>query len=81
METVEVTIGHARVEYQSAFASRVEIGRRIERLGYRITATDGRRKGGIAGWLDRMARSNKETFGEGTLSCCTLGRKQAPRGK
>ena len=81
VETVQASIGLARVVYRPEFASRVEIGRRIERLGYRIKATDGLRKGRLAGWLDRMARSNRENFGEGTLSCCTIGRRKAAGGK
>jgi len=80
VESVQAAIGHASVVYQPDFVSRIEIGRRIEDLGYRIAATDGVRKGRLAGWLDRMARSNAETFGAGQLSCCTLGRKKKPGG-
>ncbi len=78
VEDVRAVIGLARVAYHPEFASRVEIEKRIEGLGYRIMAVDGQRRGRIAGWLDRMARSNKETFGEGRPSCCTLGRTKAP---
>ena len=81
VEAVRAAIGHASVVYQPDFVSRIEIGRRIEGLGYRIAVTDGEGKGGLAGWLDRMARSNAKAFGEGTLSCCTMGRKKAPGGK
>ncbi len=80
VETVHAAIGRARVEYQPVFVSRIEIDRRIEELGYRIAAAGGQRRGGIRGWLDRMARSNKASFGEATLSCCTMGRKKAQDG-
>ncbi len=76
VEAVEVAIGHARVLYQPDFASPIEMGRRIEALGYRIAGADGVRKGRVAGWLDRMARSNDAAFGQGELSCCTIGRKK-----
>ena len=78
VESVEAAIGRARVVYQPEFASRIEMGRRIEALGYRIGGGDGPRKGRFAGWLDRMARSNTAAFGQGELSCCTLGRKKLP---
>ncbi len=76
MESVQAAVGHASVVYQPDFASRIEMVRRVEALGYRIAGADGVRKGRIAGWLDRMARSNDAAFGNGELSCCTIGRKK-----
>ncbi len=80
VESVQAAIGRVRVVYQPEFASRIEIGRRIEALGYRIAGADGVRKRGLAGWLERMARSNTAAFGQGELSCCTMGRKKTPAG-
>ncbi len=76
VESVQVAVGRASIVYQPDFASRIEMGRRIEALGYRIAGTDGVRKGRVAGWLDRMIRSNDAAFGQGELSCCTIGRKK-----
>jgi copper chaperone CopZ len=78
VESVDAAIGHARVVYQPELASRTEIGRRIEGLGYRIAGGEAPRKGRIARWLDRMAKANAANFGTGQLSCCTVGRKKPP---
>jgi copper chaperone CopZ len=76
VESVEAAIGRARVLYQPEFASRVELGRRIERLGYRVVGADGPGRRGLAGWLHRMALSNARAFGNARLDCCTVGRKK-----
>ncbi len=76
VDSVEAAIGRARVVYQPEFASRVELARRIERLGYRVSGADGAGRRGLAGWLQRMALSNARTFGNARLDCCTVGRKK-----
>ncbi len=80
VESVEAAIGRARVVYQPEFASRVELGRSIERLGYRVAGAGGAGRRGLAGWLQRMAQSNARAFGNGRLDCCTVGRKKPAGG-
>jgi copper chaperone CopZ len=74
--SVRATPGRAHVAFQPAIVSRVQIVRRIESLGYAVDAGDGKPRGRLAGWLDRLARSNAANFGESRIDCCTLGRKR-----
>ena len=62
------------VHYVAELTSGEAIKREIGRLGYDVAVPE-KRRGMFNRFLDRMIESNRKSFGNETLDCCTINSK------
>ncbi len=71
VHTVTLENGVLRIEYLSAVVSPSLIRREVERLGLPL-AKERKNRNPMKRFIDRMIKSNQETYGSQTLDCCKL---------
>ncbi|MCF8303527.1 MAG: hypothetical protein K9I94_09665 [Bacteroidales bacterium] len=64
------------VSYNPYYVSDTYLIREMKQMGFPPLNEAKKKKGIVARWLDKMARVNKETFGNQRLDCCELKSKQ-----
>ena len=71
VEILELNPDHIKLEYYPQLYSEGYLETSLKQLGVSfIKNTD--KKGFFKKWLDKLAKDNKETFGEDGLECCKL---------
>ncbi len=71
VEHVDITGQNIHVEFYPYLVSRDQITERISSLGCTINIQK-KKKGFFSRYLEKMAESNKQQFGNGPLDCCKL---------
>ncbi|MCF8308837.1 MAG: hypothetical protein K9I68_07515 [Bacteroidales bacterium] len=64
------------VRYNPYSVSDAYLIREMKQMGFLPLKEAKKKKGIVARWLDKMARANKESFGNQRLDCCELKSKQ-----
>lgn len=76
ISTFEVSNECICIEYLPFKLSRVSIESKLKELGYPVKIEKKKKKGLFARFIDKLAKSNKETFGNQKLDCCDLKTKK-----
>jgi copper chaperone CopZ len=74
VESVEASLGSARVMYYPQVVSPRAFRERLGQVGYPVPTPGASKKGFLGRWIDRMAASNRATFGTEALDCCKLNK-------
>ena len=64
------------LRYNPYLVSETYLEKEMKKLGFIPFKEAKKKKGIVARWLDKMARANKESFGNQRLDCCELKSKQ-----
>ncbi|MCF8232938.1 MAG: hypothetical protein K9J27_12200 [Bacteroidales bacterium] len=64
------------LSYNPYLVSETYLEKEMKKLGFIPFKEAKKKKGIVARWLDKMARANKESFGNQRLDCCELKTKQ-----
>ena len=80
VESVEVRMGGARIIYYPQLTGPRIFSDALNLLGYPVVRPAESKKGPIGRWIDRLGKSNRRNFGDASLDCCTLNRKNREKG-
>ncbi|MGD9993679.1 MAG: LDCC motif putative metal-binding protein [Salinivirgaceae bacterium] len=72
IDSFEISSKYICIEYLPFKLSKESIQETLNNIGYPVKIEKKKKKGLFARFIDKLAKSNKETFGNQKLDCCDL---------